>query len=75
MPNGVARQALTVEDMPRVTMNGPMRLGAPRSITVWNAACRLAVLGPPEPAIRPVRSFETSPGSSPESAIACSIAR
>src|SRR5665213_1672409 len=32
------------------------------------------VEGPPEPTIRPVRSWETSASSSPESAIACSMA-
>ena len=73
--NGVARQAESVEDMPRVTMNGPMRFGLPFSITMRCASKRLRVDGPPEPAISPVRSLETSPSSSPASAIACSIAR
>ena len=72
--NGVARQAELVEDMQRVTMNGPIRFGLPFSITVRCASKRLRVDGPPEPMISPVRSFETSRSSSPASAIACSIA-
>ena len=63
-----------VEDMPRVTMNGPMRLGLPFSMTMLFASKRFFVEGPPEPMIRPVRSFETSEGSRPESATACSMA-
>ena len=40
-----------------------------------SAASTMArVDGPPEPMIMPVRSFETSPFSSPESRIACSMA-
>ena len=38
--NGVARQAETVEDMQRVTMNGPIRFGLPFSITVRCASKR-----------------------------------
>ena len=72
--NGVARQAETVEDMPRVTMNGPIRFGLPFSMTMRCASNRLRVEGPPEPAISPERSFETSLSSSPESSIACCIA-
>ena len=73
--NGVARQAETVEDMPRVTMNGPIRFGLPFSITVRCASKRFLVDGPPEPAISPVRSLETSLSSRPQSAIACCMAR
>ena len=73
--NGVARQAELVEDMQRVTMNGPIRFGAPFSMTMRCASKRFVVDGPPEPMISPVRSFETSPASSPLSAIACSMAR
>ena len=70
----MARQAETVEHMQRVTMNGPMRFGLPFSSTVRCASNRLRVDGPPEPAIRPVRSFETSRSSRPASAIACCMA-
>jgi hypothetical protein len=72
--NGVARQALLVEDMQRVTMNGPMRLGDFFSSTVRCALSMFLVDGPPEPMIRPVRSWLTSFGSSPLSAMACSMA-
>ena len=72
---GVARQAETVEDMQRVTMNGPIRFGLPFSMTMRCASNRFRVEGPPEPAIRPLRSLETSLSSSPASAIACCIAR
>ena len=58
-----------------VIEKGPMRLGLPFSITVRCASNMLRVEGPPEPAIRPVRSFDTSASSSPASAIACCIAR
>ena len=34
MWKGVARQAELVDDMPRVTMNGPIRLGLPFSMTM-----------------------------------------
>jgi hypothetical protein len=55
----VARFAETVLDMARGTWNGPTRLG-PFSFAVM-AACTIApVVGPPEPATRPVRSFEIS---------------
>ena len=74
MPKGVARQAEFVELIPRVTMNGPMRLGLPFSMTMRWASKRFLVDGPPEPMIRPLRSFETSLFSSPESATACSMA-
>ena len=69
-----ARQAELVEDMQRVTMKGPMRLGAPFSLTILCARKKFEVDGPPEPMISPVRGLETSPSSSPLSAIACSIA-
>ena len=73
--NGVARQADTVEDMQRVTMKGPMRLGLPFSMTMRCASNMFFVDGPPEPAMSPVRSFDTSESSRPASAIACCIAR
>ena len=44
--NGVARQADTVDDMQRVTMKGPIRLGAPFSITVLWAEKKFEVDGP-----------------------------
>ena len=72
---GVARQAETVEDMQRVTMKGPIRLGLPFSITMRWASKRFFVDGPPEPVIRPLRSFETSLSSRPASAMACCMAR
>jgi len=71
----VARQAEFVDDMQRVTMNGPMRLGEPFSTTALWARKKFEVDGPPEPMIRPVRGFETSESSSPLSAIACCMAR
>ena len=61
--------------MQRVTMNGPIFLGAPLLITVSNATKKFEVDGPPDPITRPERSFETSLSSSPESLIACSMAR
>ena len=60
--------------MPRVTMNGPMRLGDPFSTTILCAWNRFLVDGPPDPITSPVRGLDTSDGSSPLSAIACSIA-
>jgi hypothetical protein len=72
--NGVARQAELVEDMPRVTMKGPMRFGLPFSMTIVLASKRLRVEGPPDPMISPVRSSLTSLSSSPPSAIACCMA-
>ncbi len=45
MAKGVARQALLVDDMQRVTMNGPMRLGAPFSMTMRCASKKFDVDG------------------------------
>ena len=72
--NGVARQAEFVDDMQRVTMNGPMRLGAPFSMTVWWALKKFDVDGPPDPMMSPVRGFDTSSGARPLSSIACCMA-
>src|SRR5689334_6912959 len=55
------------------TANGPTRLG-PRVLAVSAASMTVRVDEPPEPTIRPVISLETSASSSPESAIACSMA-
>ena len=71
---GVAIQAEFVDDMPRVTINGPILLGLPFSITVLCAANKFFVEGPPDPTISPVLSLETSFSSSPLSSIACCIA-
>ena len=71
--NQVARVAEAPELIALGTANGPTRLG-PRSLAVWAASMIALVEGPPEPTIRPVRSWETSASSSPASAIACSIA-
>ena len=61
--------------MQRVTMNGPIFLGAPLLITASKARKKLLVDGPPEPMISPERSLEMSLSSSPLSARACFIAR
>ena len=55
------------------TANGPTRLG-PFSRVISAAWTMARVEGPPEPMIRPVRSWLISSGCRPESAIACSIA-
>ena len=62
---GVAMQAEFVDDIPRVTINGPILLGLPFSITVLCAANKFFVEGPPDPTISPVLSLETSFSSSP----------
>ena len=49
-----------------------MRFG-PFSRVISAACTRFAVEGPPEPAINPVRGFDISLSSRPESDIACSI--
>ena len=67
-------QADVVDDMPLVTPNGPIRLGDPVSRTMLCALKNDLVDGPPDPTISPVRSFDTSPGSSPLSATACAMA-
>ncbi len=55
-------------------MNGPTFLG-PFSLVI-SAACTIApVVGPPEPATTPVRSFEISFSARPASAIASFMAR
>src|SRR6476660_912369 len=71
--NQVARVAEGPELMALGTANGPTRLG-PRVLAVSAASMIERVEAPPEPTIRPVRSWETSPSSRPESAIACSMA-
>ena len=53
-------------------MKGPTLFG-PFSLAISNDCSILAVLGPPDPAIRPVLGLETSSGVSHESLIACSI--
>ena len=63
-----------VDDIPRVTINGPILLGLPFSITILCAANKFFVEGPPDPTISPVLSLETSFSSSPLSSIACCIA-
>ena len=68
--NGVARVAELVDDIALGTANGPMRRVLPFSITDLLASNKAWVEGPPEPMIRPVRSFETSASVSPASAIA-----
>ena len=68
--NGVASVAELVDDIALGTANGPMRRVVPFSITLWLASNRVWVEGPPEPIIRPVRSFETSASVSPASFIA-----
>ena len=69
---GVARQAATVLPMVLVTPYGPI-LRTPRERSVSAAFTTLELEAPPDPAIRPVRTFETSPTSRPASAIACFI--
>ena len=59
-----------VDDIALGTAKGPMRRVLPFSITVLWASNRARVEGPPEPMIRPVRSFETSASVSPASLIA-----
>ena len=71
--NQVDRVAEAPELMALGTANGPIRLG-PRSLAVAAASMIARVDGPPEPTIRPVMSLETSSGSRPESAMACSMA-
>src|SRR3954471_18158693 len=71
--NQVASTALAPELIALGTANGPTRLG-PRVRVVSAASTMLRVEGPPEPTIRPVISLEMSASSSPESAIACSMA-
>ena len=56
------------------TINGPTRLG-PLSRATSNACSKLAVLGPPDPATRPVLGVEISLAVRPASKIACSIAK
>jgi hypothetical protein len=72
--NGVARQAETVEDIPLVTLNGPIRFGAPVSRTTLWARKKALVDGPPEPTMMPVRSFEMSASARPLSASASFMA-
>ena len=48
--------------------------GGPSTRSIVQAAEITRVDGPPEPTIRPVRSWEISDSSRPESAIACSMA-
>ncbi len=74
MRKAVARFALTVEHIAFGTAKGPMRFVEPVESTDWCAARRAEVEGPPEPAIRPVRSWLTSASDSPASAMACSMA-
>ena len=69
----VAIQADTVDDMQRGTIYGPTRFG-PFSRVVSKAVSIFAVEGPPEPAIKPVRGFDTSSSPRPASAMACSMA-
>ena len=63
----------SMDDMTAGTAKGPTRFG-PFSRVVSAAATRVLVDGPPEPMMRPVRSFFTSFSSSPESAMACCMA-
>ena len=74
----ILNQVERVADGPELialgTANGPMRL-TPRVRAVSADSTIARAEGPPEPTIRPVRSWEISPGSRPESAIACSMAR
>ena len=52
------------------TANGPTRLVAPVLSTDWRAVNIALVDGPPEPAITPVRGFDTWVSESPASAMA-----
>src|SRR5579863_7186756 len=71
--NQVESVADAVDDIAFGTANGPTRFGP--FVRAMSAASTMArVDGPPEPMIRPVRSLETSPGSSPLSRIAWSMA-
>src|SRR5882757_3328959 len=72
--NQVASTALAPELIALGTAKGPTRLG-PLVRVISAASTMTRVEGPPEPTIRPVRSWETSASSRPESAIACSMAR
>src|SRR3954466_12652307 len=73
----ILNQVASVAEGPELialgTANGPTRLG-PLVRAVSAASTMARVEAPPEPTIRPVRSWETSAASSPESAIACSMA-
>ena len=71
--NQVARTADAPELIALGTANGPTRFG-PFSLAIWAASTIARVDAPPEPTIRPVRSFETSLSSRPESVIACTMA-
>ena len=55
------------------TANGPIRL-TPRVRAVSALSTMVRVEEPPEPTMMPVRSWDTSSGPRPESAIACSMA-
>jgi hypothetical protein len=71
--NHVASVAEAVEDIAFGTANGPTRFG-PLVRAVSAASTMVRVEGPPEPMMMPVRTFDTSPSSSPASRIACSMA-
>ena len=70
----MASVAEAVEDIAFGTANGPTRFADPPSRVMSAASTMARVEGPPEPMMMPVRSFETSSGSSPESRIAWSMA-
>ena len=55
------------------TAKGPMRF-TPLDRAVSAASTMARVDEPPEPTMMPVRSWLTSPGSRPASAMACSMA-
>jgi len=71
--NQVASVAEAVDDIALGTANGPTRFG-PLVRVISAASTMVRAEGPPEPMMMPVRSLETSDGSSPESRIACSMA-
>jgi hypothetical protein len=71
--NQVASVAEAVDDMALGTAKGPTRLG-PFWRVMSAASTSVRVEGPPEPMMMPVFTLETSPGSSPESRIAWSMA-
>ena len=69
----VPRQAATVLHIVRGTRVGPI-LRTPRLRAMSADSTMLAEEPPPEPAIRPVRTLETWPGSSPLCSMAWRIA-
>src|SRR6476646_2497286 len=71
--NQVASVAEAVDDIAFGTAKGPTRLG-PLLRAVSAASIMARQDGPPEPITIPVRTFEISFSSTPESRIACSIA-